>query len=448
MTGTLKNTDGVRPLTMRERLRSLVAVVCGNYLEWFDWTMYVVFTPYIAATFFDPTDRTSAVLATLAVFAVAFAARPLGGYLLGRLADRKGRKTALVVAMLMMAFGSLAIAILPGYETLGALASVILFLVRVSQGIAHGGESASAYTYLAEIAPKNRRGLWGSTIMMTVTLGVISATGLGAIMTSLLTAEQMGSWGWRVPFILGALLAVLALWIRRSARESSVFEEEATEVKAPRVITRRQVTIISVRLIALGVLTQVLYYTWVSFYAAYAINAKGMEAKGAYLASLGAQLIALVVLPFMGYLSDRIGRRRSYVIWSLAVIAVVFPTSAMLTDAPVSLFMAQTICLIVWAIQSSIHSTVMAEQAPTEIRATSVGVFSSVAAALTGGTAPYLNTWLTGMGYQWMFSVYIIVLAVITLIAVRYMPETAGLGMDEVPLPGEPYLKKPPAHQR
>ncbi|MFT3804319.1 MAG: MFS transporter [Burkholderiaceae bacterium] len=439
----MKNTDSVRPLTMRERLRSLIAVVCGNYLEWFDWTMYVIFTPYIAATFFDPNDRASAVLATLAVFAVAFAARPLGGLLLGRLADRKGRKTALVVAMLMMAFGSLAIAILPGYDTLGTAASVILFLVRVSQGIAHGGESASAYTYLAEIAPKDRRGLWGSSIMMTVTLGVISATGLGALMTSMLSKEQMGTWGWRVPFILGALLAALALWIRRSARESEVFEGEGGKSTTQRVITRRQVTIISVRLIALGVLTQVLYYTWVSYYAAYAINTKGMEAKGAYLASLGAQFIALIVLPFMGYLSDRIGRRRSYVIWSLAVIAVVFPTSAMLTAAPMSLFVAQTLCLIVWAIQASIHSTVMAEQAPTEIRATSVGVFSSVAAALTGGTAPYLNTWLTGMGLQWVFSAYIILLAVITLIAVKFMPETAGLGMDEVPLPGEPYLEKP-----
>lgn len=433
-------------LTPAQRVRSLLAVTSGNYLEWFDWTSYAVFTPYIAATFFNSDNPTSALLATLAVFAVSFAARPLGGLLLGMLADRRGRKTALVTAMLMMAGGSLAIAILPGYEAIGSWASAILFLVRFLQGLAHGGESAGAYTYLAEIAPRERRGLWGSSIMVTVTLGVITATGLGAILTSVFDEATMSSWGWRIPFLLGGLLAVFALVIRRSAQESTVMHEDSAE-GAPvvrRTFTRRQLTIISVRIVALGVLSQVLYYTWVSYYAAYAISAKGMDRQGAYLASLAAQVLVLFVLPLWGHFSDRVGRRRSYTLWAILVIIVAFPTSAILGSAPMSLFIAQGVCLIVWAIQASIHSTVMAEQAPTEVRATSVGIFSSVAAALTGGTAPYLNTWLTARDLGWVFTAYIVALAVITLIAVRFMPETAGLKMDEIPLPGEPYAKVPP----
>jgi MHS family alpha-ketoglutarate permease-like MFS transporter len=174
-----------------------------------------------------------------------------------------------------------------------------------------------------------------------------------------------------------------------------------------------------------------------SFFSAYAISSKGMDENGAYLASLGAQVVALVALPLWGALSDRIGRKRQLRIWSLAVMVVVFPVSWLLTDEPWTLFVAQSLALIVWAAQASIHSTVMAEQAPTEARSTSVGVWSSVGAALTGGTAPYLNTWLTGLGLEWVFSAYIIALAVVTLITLRFIPETAGVPMDEIPMPGE-----------
>lgn len=425
-------------LSRKQRTTSLIAVVSGNFLEWFDWTVYAIFTTYIAANFFDSTDSASAVLMTLGVFAGGFLARPVGGLIFGRIGDKLGRKTALVIAMILMGVGSGLIAVMPTYESIGVWASLGLFAARLIQGIAHGGESGNAYTYLAEIAPKNKRGLWGSSIMFTVTLGVMAATALGALLTSVLAEGPMNDWGWRIAFGVGAVLAIFALFVRREAEESQFFEEAKEAPASARTqASKKHLTIIAIRIVLLTSLTMVLYYTWMSFFSAYAISSKGMNENGAYLASLGAQVVALIALPLWGALSDRIGRKQQLRIWSLAVMVIVFPISWILTDEPWTLFVAQSLALIVWAAQASIHSTVMAEQAPTEARSTSVGVWSSVGAALTGGTAPYLNTWLTGMGLEWVFSLYIIALAIVTLITLRFIPETAGVPMDEIPLPGE-----------
>lgn len=331
---------------------------------------------------------------------------------------------------------------MPSFDTIGLWASIGLAAARVAQGIAHGGESGGAYTYMAEIAPNNRRGLYSSFVMMTLTIGVMAATALGVTLTGLLSPEAMATWGWRVPFLIGAVLAVFGLWIRARAKESPVYEEariaDGKDNSAPKVTaSRRQLTIIAIRIVLLSVLSNVLFYSWMSFFSSYAIGQKGMDPNGAYFASLGAQVIALIALPLWGMFSDRVGRRRSVALGALAVMVIVFPISWLLTDQPWTLFVAQGIALIVWAIQSSIYSTVPAEQAPTGARARSVGVWTSVAAALTGGTAPYLNTWLSSMGLGWVFSVYIVFLAVVTLITLKFTPETAGLDLNEIPLPGE-----------
>ncbi|WP_367403267.1 MFS transporter [Kocuria marina] len=425
--------------SFKQQRKSMLAVVCGNFLEWFDWTIYALLATYLAANFFNQNDPQSALLSTLAVFAGGFLARPLGGLVFGRVADKFGRKASLIACMLLMGTGSLLIAVLPTYGTIGVWASLLLFLARFTQGLAHGGESGTAFTYLAEIAPANKRGLWGSAIMMTMLLGVMAATALSILLTTVFTEEEMISYGWRVGFAVGAVLAIFALYLRRSAAESGFFEEAkaAAGTAAARVITRRQLIIIAARILALSLLTNVLYYTWVNFASSFAISGKGMDPNGAYIATFGAQLLAFVALPFWGRLSDRIGRRKQLNLWAIAVIVVVFPMNWILTAEPWTLFVSQGLALLVWGIQSSIHSTIMSEQSPTEARATSVGIWTSVGAALSGGTAPYLYTWLNSMDMGWVFSAYIIVLAVVTLIAVRFIPETAGIEMDRIPLPGE-----------
>ncbi|GFN26145.1 hypothetical protein ADE_18430 [Achromobacter denitrificans] len=292
----------------RRRLASLRAAAVGNALEWFDWTLYGTFSAYLAMNLFDPSDPTSALLATLGVFAGGFLARPVGGWLFGRIGDRYGRKFTLVLTMCLLALTSLGIAVLPTYEQAGVLASVLLFACRLMQGLAHGGESGVAYTYVAEIAPASRRGFWSSSVFVSVTLGVMAATGLAALLTSWLGKAAMEEWGWRVGFAIGALLGVYALFLRRSASESDVFEHQAEQGGGLK-ITKRQAWLIARNIVMIAAASNATYYTWVTFAPATAIATKGMDPSGAYTASLIAQLICLLWLPVCGWLADRYGRK-------------------------------------------------------------------------------------------------------------------------------------------
>lgn len=220
------------------RLKSLRAAGIGNALEWFDWTLYATFSVYLASNLFDKIDARSAMLATLAVFAVGFVARPIGGWLFGRLSDRLGRRAIMVITMLLLAISSLGIAIIPSYESIGLYASVALLFFRLMQGLAHGGETGVSYTYVAEIAPSKHRGLWSSSVYVGVTLGVMAATAMAAVLTWLLGAQAMADYGWRIGFAIGGLLGIYALFLRRSAQESHVFVEQQGQARPPRKLSR------------------------------------------------------------------------------------------------------------------------------------------------------------------------------------------------------------------
>lgn len=419
--------------TKDQRFEALRASVFGNLLEWYDWTAYAVFTPYIAARYFDHTDPTSATLSALAVFAVGFLARPLGGVIFGRLGDRVGRKAIMVITMVLMAVGSLLIAILPGYEQIGWWASALLVVTRLLQGLAHGGETGVAYTYVAEAAPIKTRGFFVSWIYVAVTLGVMAATGMGAVLTSVLDKPSMDTWGWRVPFIVGALLGLVAIYIRRSIDESPVFVEEKTQpVKIVEPLSRRDLTKIVLRIILLSCSTNVAYYTWSTFAPSFAIAQHGMDSSGAYIASTLAQVVALIALPLFGLLSDKIGRRPIVLIAGVSIMVMAFPLSWILGTSPWTLFVMQGLGLLIWASISSIYPTLMAEQVPTRARATGVGFVTSLSVAIFGGTAPYLNTWLASIDMSWAFSAYLVVLGALALIGWKIMDETAGVDLAQI----------------
>ncbi len=202
------------------RRRSMMASTVGNVLEWYEWSAYAVFAPFIAKAMFNSTDPVSALLSTLAVFAVGFLMRPLGGIIFGRISDVKGRKFVLITTMLMMAGGSLLIGLMPTYGQIGVAASVLLLLARVAQGFAHGGESATANTYIAEIAPHNKRGQWGSIVFVAIFGGSVLAFSIGGGVTNVLSNTEVAEWGWRIPFLFGAVLALAALYMRRGMSES------------------------------------------------------------------------------------------------------------------------------------------------------------------------------------------------------------------------------------
>ncbi|TPQ37981.1 MFS transporter [Cupriavidus pinatubonensis] len=424
--------QAAKDTSVAERKQSLKAAAVGNVLEWYDWTIYSTFSVYLAGSFFSKSDPTSAFLSTLAIFAGGFLARPLGGYIFGRMADGKGRKLALVTTMIMLAATSLGIALLPNYAEIGSWASLGLFLMRLLQGFAHGGESGVSYVYIAEIAPRERRGFWASSVYISVILGVMLATGVAAALSALLTKEDMGEWGWRIGFALGAVLGLYALFMRRKAVETDTYValNAKNESKAPtEKLSKRTILRFSLLVIALNAGMNVWYYIWVAFAPAMAISAYNMDPKGAYTSSLIAQAITLIFIPIFGYMSDRIGRRRTLMTFAVLVGVMAIPIQSLLSNQPWTLLLAQGSGLIIWTIGVGQYPALMAELVPARVRGVGVGILTSLAIGLFGGTAPYLNTWLRSIGADWAFQAYIIVLAIITVVAAYRMKETAGMDL-------------------
>lgn len=425
-------TESIAGLSMADRKKSLRAAAIGNVLEWYDWTIYGTLSVYLAANFFVKSDPTSAMLSTLAIFSGGFLARPIGGLIFGKLSDRRGRKLTLMITMLMLAGASLVIGLLPTYERIGAWASLALFFMRLIQGFAHGGESGVSYVYIAEIAPDTRRGLWSSSVYISVILGVMLATGVAATLTSVLNQEQMLDWGWRVGFGLGAILGVYALFLRREAHETDAFASITSRQKAEHVkpvVTTRQILRFSILAICLNAAMNVWYYTWVAFAPAMAIAQHKMDPSQAFIASLLAQGLAILFLPLFGALSDRVGRRPLMIVFGALIIPMGLLLNSILTSQPWTLFLAQSLALIIWSLGVGHYPALMAELIPAHIRGVGVSILTSVAVGIFGGTAPFLISWTQANNLHWAFASYQIILAVITIIAAYKMRETKGIDL-------------------
>ncbi|MGW3391305.1 MFS transporter [Streptomyces cinereoruber] len=420
--------------TLRSRRRSLFASTVGNVLEWYEWSAYAVFAPFIATVMFNPSDRVSALLSTLAVFAVGFLMRPLGGIVFGRIADRRGRKFVLVTTMLMMAGGSLVIGLMPTYASIGAWASLVLLLARMAQGFAHGGESATANTYVAEIAPSESRGLWGSIVFVAIFGGSALAYSVGGAVTSVLSDGAVAEWGWRVPFLLGALLALAALWLRRSMDESEVFAEGRAEGGADdgaRPLPRGQVVRAVLLVITMTSGITAAHYTWTSYVSTYAITRMGMDAGVAYWCSVAAQCVALTTLPLWGRLSDRVGRRPMMIAFAVLMIVLQIPLTGLIGSEGWTLLVASSVALAVVAIPGALLSATMAENFPTRVRTQGIGFAYSVSVAVFGGTAPYLNQLFVEWGAARLSSLYIMLLCSFTGLAFYLMRETRGIHLKD-----------------
>ncbi|WP_409182742.1 MFS transporter [Amycolatopsis sp. VS8301801F10] len=417
-----------------DRRRTLLGLGAGNAMEWFDWNVYATFASFFAAQFFNAHSAVSALLSTLAVFAVGFAARPIGGWVFGWIADRKGRQLAMSLTVAIAAAGSLVIGLSPTYGQIGVWASVILVIARLAQGLAHGGELPSAQTYIAEVAPPARRGLWSSLIYFSGTCGVLVGTLLGAVLSGVLSHEQMLSFGWRIPFILGGVFGIYSLYVRLRMRETEVFQaakKDAAKEKGQIWQTIKQNPKLLAQVVGLTVGATVIYYMWAVAAPSYAITVRGVPPTGALWAGVFANVVFLVALPLWGMLSDRIGRKPVLFIAIAGLLLLSFPLNAMVGHEPWQLFVAMSIALLFMAGFSSIGPAVYAEIFPTRIRAVGVGVPYSIAVAAFGGTAPYLQTLFAGNGHPSLFIIYGIVLMVVSALVVFTLPETRGVDLRE-----------------
>lgn len=319
---------------------------------------------------------------------------------------------------------------MPTYASLGAWASLILLLARMAQGFAHGGESATANTYVAEIAPNERRGLWGSIVFVAIFGGSAVAYSVGGAVTSVLSDSEVARWGWRIPFVLGAFLALAALYLRRSMDESDVFSDQKSNDE-PTPLSRKQATQTILLVITMTSGITAAHYTWTSYVSTYAIAQKGMDASAAYWCSVGAQCIAMVTLPLWGRPSDKVGRRPMMITFAALMIALHIPLTGMIGSQGWTLLVASSVVLAIVAIPGALLSATMSESFPTRVRTQAIGFAYSVSVAVFGGTAPYLNQLFIELDVARLSSFYIMLLCSLTGIACYLMRETKGIHLKD-----------------
>lgn len=414
--------------SFKKRTRDMVVANFGNVLEWYDWNIYTIFAPYFAVQFFNHDDPTSALLSTLAVFAVGFVARPVGGYIFGAYADKVGRKQSLVVAMMITAGGSLIIGLSPTFDSIGIMASVILVAARLIQGLAHGGEMGTAVTYLVERAPQKRRAFFGSSSWFSVVLGTMLATLTGLIINRLLEEDQVSAWGWRIPFILGGILGLYALWLRRGLNETEAFEhnkdvntEDVSQTSNDSIFNhwRGLATIFFVS--ASGSL---FFYTWSIYMPTHVQVAHGQSPSSALSASLLAEFLFLIAIPIMGLLGDKVGRRPMVLISGAAFAVITIPIYGFLDGTFTTQFLGQSLALLALSFLFGVNGAIWTESLPTRHRAKGVATTLSLATAIFGGTAPYVNAWLNDKGLSQAFQYYLMVMALVLIATGFLMRET------------------------
>jgi len=410
------------------RRRALGAAVIGNVLEWYDFAVYAFLATVLARIFFPSGDELSALLATFAVFGVGFVVRPLGAIVIGRLADRRGRKIALSLTIILMALGTVMIGLLPSYETIGVGASALLVAARLLQGFSAGGEWGSSTAFMVEWAPPNRRGLFGSLQQASVAGGFLLGSLTAASLSHWLGPDALEDWGWRVPFLFGGILGPIGLYMRRKLDETPSFKAAVQERAEPGVSSARQGWSLAARAFGFTVLWTTAYYIFLSYMPTFLQQHVGLDRTQALWSNTLALMVLVVAVPLAGALSDRIGRRPLLLASCAAFVLLPYPLFAMLLSNPSlpTVIAVQLLFALAIALFSGAGPAAIAEIFPTRIRATWMSIGYSVSVALFGGFAPYVATWLIARtGSPLAPTWYVIGAAVVTALTIATQKETA-----------------------
>ncbi|MCU5379728.1 MFS transporter [Bacillus cereus] len=417
----------------------------GNLIEWYDWYVYSAFAVYFSAEFFPKGDPTSQLLNTAAIFAVGFLMRPIGSLLMGRYADRHGRRAALTLSITVMAGGSLIIACTPSYESIGIMAPIILVLARLLQGLSLGGEYGTSATYLSEMASSGRRGFYSSFQYVTLVAGQMVALGVQIVLQQLLSEPDMKAWGWRIPFIIGAMGAVAVLWLRRTMDESEQFSNIKSQKRenagTVRALMKHPKAVLTVVGLTLG--GTVAFYTYTTYLQKFMVNTVGLPKEVVSWINFAALLIFVVLQPIAGLLSDKIGRRPLLMAFGILGTLLTAPIFFFLekTTEPMVAFLLMMVGLIIVTGYTSINAIVKAELFPTEIRALGVGLPYALTVAIFGGTAEFIALWLKSIGMESLFYFYVAGCIAISFITYWRMDESSKTSQIEAELGGGDSLK-------
>lgn len=419
-------------LTARQRLRSIFGGSVGNLVEWYDWYVYSAFSLYFAPRFFPSSDATIQLLNAAAVFAVGFLMRPLGGWLLGRYADRHGRRAALTASVLLMCGGSLLIAVTPTYDQIGLLAPTILLLARLLQGLSVGGEYGASATYLSEMAGQHHRGFWSSFQYVTLIMGQLLALAVLLLLQRWLTDAQLGAWGWRIPFFIGAACALVAIRLRRGLEETTQFQQAkgagTRAVASIRGLLAHPRAVLTVVGLTAG--GTVAFYTFTTYAQKFLVNTVGFTKPQATFVNAASLGIYMCLQPVVGALSDRIGRRPVLMTFGVLGTLGTVPLFRALeqVQTPNEALVLLTLALVAISGYTAINAVVKAELFPTAIRALGVGLPYAVTVSLFGGTAEYLALWFKSAGHESWYYWYVTGCIALSLLVYVTMRESSRLG--------------------
>ncbi|MEU1346198.1 MFS transporter [Streptomyces sp. NPDC005786] len=420
----------------REQWKKIWVGSAGNMVEWFDWFVYATFAVYFADAFFPEGNETANLMNTMGIFAVGFFMRPVGGWLLGRIGDRRGRKAALTLTVTLMSASAVLIAIAPTYDVAGYGGVAVLMVARLLQGLSVGGEYAASATYLTEASAPEKRGFASSFQYVSMTAGQLVGLGLQILLQRNMSDAALHSWGWRIPFVVGALGAGIVFYLRRSMLETEVYAESGAAEQQDRgtlkVLWQHRREAFLVMALTMG--GTVAYYTYTTYLTKFLSKSAGMEKSTASLVSFCALFVFMCVQPLAGMLSDRIGRRPLLITFAVGSTFLTVPIMTMLKHADTfwpALGLALLALLVITG-YTSINACVKAELFPTGIRALGVGLSYAVANALFGGTAEYVALWFKNAGIESGFYWYVAGCAAVSLVVYLTMRETRDIDLNRV----------------
>ena len=416
-------------ISRRERLHSILGGSVGNLIEWYDWYVYSAFTLYFAPIFFPSDDSTAQLLNAAAIFAVGFIMRPIGAWIMGIYADRKGRKAGLTLSVMLMGGGSLMIAVIPGYATIGVAAPALLLLARLMQGLSVGGEYGASATYLSEMAQQEHRGFFSSFQYVTLIAGQLLALCILLLLQLALTEHQLESWGWRVPFVIGGLMAIGVYRLRRGLRETEAFEDSTATADQPQssgwnLLYRHPREVLLVMALTAG--GTLAFYAYSTYMQKFLVNSAGFGRQTSTAIMASALFIYMLLQPMAGWLSDRIGRKPlllGFGISGVLFTVLIFTTLEKVTSS-FSAFLLVLAGLVIVTGYTSINAVVKAELFPANIRALGVALPYALANTLFGGTAEYVALWLKHADQESGFYWYVTGMIALSLIVYVRMQDT------------------------
>jgi MHS family alpha-ketoglutarate permease-like MFS transporter len=429
------SADEFAALPLSRRIRAIAAGSIGNLVEWYDWLAYSTFSLYFAHVFFPNSEPTAQLLNTAGIFAVGYVMRPVGAVLFGWYADRRGRKAALSASVFLMCGGSLIVALAPGYATIGIAAPVVLILARMLQGLSVGGEYGASAAYLMEVSPARSRGFFVSFHYATLLLGqLLAVLTLVVLQFLLLTPEQLDSWGWRVPFVIGAVLAVVAFYLRSGIDESPSFSEAGPSRENPfKLMLRYPRAIVQVFGMTIG--GSVAVNTFSVYMPKFLVNTTGLsKADSTWVSAIS--LVAFIAMqPLVGALSDRIGRKPCLIAFGVVGTFSAAPLLIGIAGAGNSVT-ALGLVLIGLAVStgySAVNAVTKAELFPVHARAIGVGLPYSIVVAVVGGTSEWLGLLFKHSGFETGYYYYVAATIFVSLLFYLWLPETRPSRSNAVP---------------